>query len=104
MHAQLTAARQEGEAVQRRAAAAERAELAQQHHQELHAVQLSHEQVQFMHPRVRQSSHQVCKQPLHAALAVKELHDQVQQPSSSSHLLRSGAVSLGMRLSDQSIT
>ena len=52
MHAQLTAARQEGEAVQRRAAAAERAELAQQHHQELHAAQQSHEQVHFMHPHV----------------------------------------------------
>ena len=49
MHAQLTAARQEGEAVQRRVAAAERAELAQQHHQERHAVQQSHEQVQFKH-------------------------------------------------------
>ena len=68
MHAQLTAARQEGEAAQRRAAAAERTELAQQHHQELHEVQQSHEQVHFMHPYVRQPSHHICKQPLHAAL------------------------------------
>eukprot|EP00891_Asterochloris_glomerata_P004760 jgi/Astpho2/4760/fgenesh1_pg.00067_%23_217_t len=56
MHAQLTAARQEGEAVQRRVAAAERAELAQQHHQELHAVQQSHEQAMYI---LRKQQHEL---------------------------------------------